>query len=691
MAYQFQPSFAAGELAPTLHSRVDLAKYAIGLEELTNCFVQSQGGVCNRPGLRLLGDAVSHAQRSRLVPFQFSVFQAYVLEFGHLTMRVWKDGGLVVYPVGHAQAGQAVAISTPYAEADLPLLSYAQSADVVYLAHRLHAPRKLSRADHHAWTLAVIPFLSSIAAPVISAIGQHAIPASPVVSIGYKVSAVSEAGEESLPSAPVAVNGPLENNWPAGAYLEPAWGAVPGAVKYRVYKNSGGIYGYAGTSQDLFWRDMNVKPSMGDTPQQATNPFNGPGNYPGCVTFYQQRLVWASTLNLPQTVWMSQTGNYESMGTSVPLKDDDSISWTIASREVNEIRSMASLRELVLLTSGSEWVMKPAGQDGAVTPTSIRADVQSVRGSAYVPPLVVGNSILHVQRGSKKVLDLTYSYEADGYPGRDLSILAQHLFDGHEIVEWAYQQNPNSIVWVVRDDGALLGLTYQKEHEVWAWHRHETDGAVESIACIPGAGQDDVYLVVRRTIGGQTRRYVERMEARRDDDAREAFFVDSGLTYRGSPATAMSGLSHLEGKTVSILADGYVHPQRVVADGSVTLDKAASIVHVGLPYVARVKTLRLEVQGTGGSTQGRKKLIKRVIMRVLRSIGALVGASESGQLDPIKFRAVEKYGDPMSLVTGDLEIRPPNAHDTRGQITIQAEDPLPFTMLSVSPEFEVYG
>lgn len=464
MAFKIQPSFSAGELAPALYARPDLAKFHVGCRTLLNFLVRPHGGVCNRPGTLFVGEVGDSTKRHRLVRFEFSTTQAYILVFGNLTMQVIKDRGFVTSGASRVQ------VTTPYTEAALPDLYFTQSADTLYIAHPSYAPRKLTRSSHTSWTLSTISFAPPISAPQSPTATVTGL-TSGTWNLNYKISAVTINGEEGEPSA--AATATYDGTWTAGGYVTVSWTApaTGTAQEYNVYKDVNGYYGWVGTVSGTSFKDNNITPSASNGPQQVRNPFSGAGEYPGVVSLHEQRTVWARSNNKPATFWGSRTGDYQNMNVSSPIKDDDAYSYTLAAREVNPINGMCSLRDLILLTGGAIW--KASGdQDKAITAKSIYVKPQTLFGSEGLPPIIVGDSILYVQRGGRVVRDLAYALDKDGYNGNDLSILSEHLFLNKSISEWTYAQNPYSIVWCVADDGGLYGLTYMKEHDVVGWHRH---------------------------------------------------------------------------------------------------------------------------------------------------------------------------------------------------------------------------
>ncbi|WP_334151655.1 hypothetical protein [Hyphomicrobium sp.] len=472
------------------------------------------------------------------------------------------------------------------------------------------------------------------------------------------------------------------------------WSAVTGAGRYVVYKEDNGVYGYIGGTSGLSFDDENIVADLSDTPQTARNPFTGSGNYPRCATFIEQRLGLASTNNDPQAVWLSQSANYENFGYSQPSKPSDAVTFRIRARQVNEVRSMLHMKGLMLLTSGAEWVVSGGSQSDAITPSAIKIDNQGYRGAARVQPIVVGNTVLFAQDRGCVVRDFSYQFADDAFVGKDLTILARHLFEDRNIKAWAYAQAPHSIAWVVLDDGSLVSLTYMKDHDVWAWTRHESgaDAFFEDVSVVAEGNDDVPYFVVRRTIDGQTKRYIERLHSRSFTKIEDAFFVDCGLTYTGDPATTISGLGHLEGEAVVALADGNVVRNLVVVDGTVTLPNPAAKVHVGLPMTATLETLNLDLgQLSGlGTVQGRQKSVSEVTLRVERTRGVFVGPydgdRDSEHLVEYKQRAAEEWGEAIKLYTGDIVITPQWDWNTNGRMFVKQFDPLPMTILAIMPD-----
>lgn len=665
-----QGDFTAGELAPSLAARVDLAKYTKGCRTLTNFLVQAHGGAVKRPGFVLLdalpGDAA-------LVPFVFSQEQAYCLVFGEKWLRVATPDGFILNG-----DGEIYQIPSPYTLAQAKQLSYVQSADVLFLAVHGVVPTKLMRLGHASWQFEAMVFTSPLPSPSSQAASRSGGDA--VTPYTYYVTAVNADGKESGLPAGVNVDGPASNNWVATASITVTWAAVQGAVEYRIYKASyGGRPGYVAETSNLSWTDRNVSPSTTEGAPVYDDPFPN-GDYPGAVCLYEQRLVFASSPNRPQTIWMSKSGDYGNFATYKPAAADTPIELTIASQEVSPANWLMPLRSLILGMGGMEWEIGPRG-DSAFSASNAKATPQSYWGSSLRRAIIIGNVILHVSASGRQVRSLQYEFAADSYNGSDLSIMAAHLLEAGRIVDWTYAKAPDSIVWAVREDGVLLGLTFQAEHQIAAWHKHTTQGRFKAVCAIPNGFEDALFAVVERN--GAL--YLERAAARYlSGDPTGAVFMDAALTYSGEPVTRLSGLDHLEGMEVGIFADGAVQPPRTVENGAVTLDNAASVVTVGLLYTADLETMPVEVVAQTGTSVAQKKQINAVNVLFRDSLGVKVGLSfDEAKMQAVKWRTTEPYGHPPAPYSGLKSVTVPSLADNIVTVCIRSDMPTPVTVLAL--------
>lgn len=510
----------------------------------------------------------------------------------------------------------------------------------------------------------------------------------------YVITTVDENGVESLKSTETSIT---TKSLSVVKGIRLSWNAVSGADYYRVYKdpsNNTNTYGWIGDTNTTSFDDYNIAPITSDAPPEDRQPFAGVGNKPSAVTYYQQRQVFANTTNEPQTVFTTQSTDYNSLRTSRPARDDDAVTFTIAGRQVNEIRHLIALDALIVLTSGGEW-RTTEGQDQVLVPSTVGVRIQTYNGSSRVPPVVINDTVVYVQEKGARIRDLNYAFTNDKYTGNDLSIMSEHLFEDHTIVEMSYSAEPYSILWCARSDGVLLGLTYQREHQVWGWHQHKTDGGFESVATITEDGRDAVYVIVNRTINGSTVRYVERLEKRITSASEDAFYVDSGLSYNGAPATVISGLDHLEGEEVTVLADGNEVTGHTVVSGQITLERAASKVHVGLPYTPVMELLDIDTASTTETLKGKEVSVSKVILEVEKSRGGFIGPKKddgtTGEMLEIKPRFDSDGYDSLALKDFKQEVFIQPQWSKGGGVRIEQRSPLPLAVLSVIPEVNIGG
>ena len=737
-------NFTGGELSPRLDGRNDLNKYSSGCKTLENMIIYPHGSAARRSGSRFVAEVKSSAAKTRLIPFEFSTTQTYMMEFGNQYIRFYKDNGqilegdktisgatqanpVVITATSHgysngdeisitsvagmtelnnkrylvankttntfeitnvdgtningtsftAYASGGVAnrvyeISTPYLTAELFDIKYAQSADVMYITHPNHEVEKLSRTGHTSWTLSDVDFTKG---PM-----QDANTTDTTLNPGQ--SAVG-TGISLVASAVTGINSGL--------------GFLSTDVGRFVFLHGGyaKITGVTDTTNATI-TIITALSSASATADWRLGSFSDTTGHPSSVTFFEQRLVFAGTSNEPQTLFFSRSGDYENMDANIggTIADDDAIIYTIASNQVNAIRFMTATRTLIVGTAGGEFTVSGGGTDVAITPTNILIKKQSNHGAANVDAISAGNATLFLQRAKRKIRELAYNFDVDGYLAPDMTILAEHITEGG-ITQMAYQQEPNQIVWMTRSDGELIGLTYQREQQVTAWHRQIFGGSFgsgnavcESVAVIPTDDTEyQVYVIVKRTINSITRRYVEYLNNFdfTETDNTTFNFLDSQLDYSGSATTTITGLEHLEGQTVSILADGSTHPDKTVSSGAITLDRSSTKVKVGLSYTSLLQTMRLDAGAANGTSQGKTKRIYDISLRLFESVGVEVGPDLSN-MERIPFRSsADDMDTAIPVFTGDKEIEFRGNYETDGFIFVRQTQPLPLTVLSLYP------
>ena len=731
-------NFTGGELSPRLDGRNDLAKYASGCKTLQNMIVYPHGSAARRSGTSFVAEVENSAEKTRLIPFEFSTTQTYILEFGNEYIRFYKDGGAILEAnktitgitqanpgvvsitahgysngdtivisgvVGMTQvngkrfkvanvntndfelqdidgvdvdttsftayasggvANRVYQIATTYETADLFQIKYAQSADVMYLCHPEYSVKKLSRTGHTSWTITEVDFTNG---PYLD---------DNITAVTLSSSAHTVGTGRTLTAS-------------AATFVSTDVGRL---VRFR--EGYGKITAFTSTTS-VTWTIIEDTNSGSASTDWGLGAFSDTTGYPSCVTFYEQRLVFAGTEAQPQTLYFSRSGDYENMfeNRGGTIADDDAIIYTIASNQVNAIRFLSATRTLIVGTVGGEFSVSGGGSDDPVTPTNILIKKQSNHGCANIDAIPVGNVTLFLQRAKRKIRELAYNFDVDGYVAPDMTILAEHISESG-VNEMSYQQEPNQIIWGVREDGQLIGLTYQREQQVVAWHRHIFGGAFstgnavcETIATIPTDDKEyQSWVIVKRTIDGVTRRYVEYLnQFDFDEDDDTSFnFLDSQLSYNGSATTTISNLDHLEGQVVSVLADGSTHPDRTVTNGSITLSRSSTKVKVGLPYTSILQTMRIDAGSQNGTSQAKTKRIYNITVRLYESIGVEVGPNLNN-MEEIPFRSsAQLMNQPIPVFTGDKEVEFRGNYETDGFIFVRQTQPLPLTVLSLYPE-----
>ena len=759
-------NFTAGELSPRLDGRNDLSKYPSGCKTLENFIVYPHGSAARRSGSQFISEVKTSSKKTRLIPFEFSTTQTYILEFGDQYIRVYKDKGQV------QSGGSAVEISTPYLEAELFDLKFAQSADVLYICHPNHEVEKLSRTSHTSWTLADVDFTKG---PMQDANTTTTTlnPGATAVGTGVSLAASATTGINSG-------SGFQSTDVCRFVFLHGGYAKITGVTD----------------TTNATIEILTTLSASTATENWRLGAFSDTTGHPSCVTFFEQRLVFAGTTNQPQTVFFSKSGDYENMDANIggTIADSDAIIYTIASNQVNAIRFMTATRTLIIGTAGGEFSVSGGGADVAITPTNILIKKQSNHGAANLDALAVGNVTLFMQRARRKMRELAYNFDVDGYIAPDMTILAEHITEGG-ITQMAYQQEPNQIIWLVRGDGELIGFTYQREQQVTAWHRHifggkfgeatitvtdfaniadntkivltKSDGTsttfnsatsatsgkfhttssnnqtatnlktlidadsdftatvstntvtiketapqatsfltmttgdttrlastdegkaiCESVAVIPTDDTEyEVYIIMKRTINGSTKRYIEVLNTFdfTETDNTTFNFLDSQLDYNGSAVTTISGLSHLEGQTVAILADGATHANKIVSSGEISLDRSATKVKVGLAYTSLLQTMRIDAGARDGTSQSKTKRIYEITIRLFESVGVEVGP-DLNNLERIPFRSSANAMDQgITPFTGDKEVEFRGNYETDGFVFVRQTQPLPLTILSLYP------
>ena len=711
----FFKSFSAGEISPEMFGRIDDTKYQQGAATMRNFVAKPQRPAVNRSGFKFVKEVKDSTKKTRLISFRFNIDQTMVIEMGNQYFRFHTQGATLNYPDGTAWSGSTdyvvgdiakysgtnyyaktastninpgthgnattywyalpadftYEIPSLYLEAELFDIQYVQSGDVLTLVHPNHAPAELRRLGATKWELKDISFTAPIAAPTSLQVEAY-IPSSSSTNTDtfeihtYVVTSMASDGiGESEPHVPVSVS---NNIFVTGAKNTIMWNPISTALRYRVYKEQAGLFGFIGeiepssttpsasvpyvsstsnnvhtitiTKTDhgfntgdfvdvtnvsgsiasgrfLVTRvsssqisyvtstnlgngnctiayvhqivDNNIAPDFSVTPPKYDSIFNGADNFPSAVSYYEQRRVFAGTNNEPQTIFMPRSGTESDMSFKLPIRDDDRIKFKVAAREANRIKHIVPLTQLLFMTEAAEWRVTSINSD-AITPSSVSVKPQSYIGSNTTQPVIVNNSMVYISSRGGHARELGYNWQANGFITGDLSIRAAHLFDDNDIVDMALAKSPTPIVWMVNTTGKLIGLTYVPEQAVGAWHQHDTDGLFESVTTVAEGLVDAVYCVVKRTINGNTKRFVERMGTRSFTNQRDSFFVDSGLTYDGTntntaKTVTITGSSYAANDTVTLAFPSSFSVFKLSNNSNTTdVDDAIVIVHNNVNY-----------------------------------------------------------------------------------------------------------
>lgn len=588
---------------------------------------------------------------------------------------------------------------TPYNATELLALDYSQSFDTIFLTHEFYQPAKMVRSDHDDWAHSVIAFGPSISVP--TGVGAVATVANTDSAnsgdsyfpqeYNYIVSAVNENGQESRGSATASATNDTElaRNYTTISWSAPAEGT---AQYYRIYKaHETGSFGFIGESESLSFVDDGFQPDYAEAPIEAYNPFDGEGNYPARCGFWEQRLWFGRTTNSPNGVFASRSADFENMDFARPQRENDSIAFSIATGESNLINSFIAMDRLLVGTSDNIFSLVGPNDDILVPNPPPGARRQIGRGTVLPKPLVIGEVAFYQPRVETGLRTIGFTFEIEGYRSSDVTIFAPHLFEQFRIIRMAYQAEPYSIIWVLRDDGALLAFTWEEEQQVWGWTEIDVGGTVLDVVSIPEGAENRVYLTVERTINGSTVRYIERLEQAKWSDYQLTSFLDCSKIYEfDTPATLVQGLAHLEGETVTVMMDGFV-TSLVVANGEITLPKAATKVIVGLPFEALIETMSLP-------DEPKRKITGEIYVELVDSFDVHAGRYDAeapeGEREEVELIATREEGEigaPI-LFTGQPEpIKPDQIVDRQAQVLIKQNSPYPMTVTAIHYGVESKG
>lgn len=496
-----QSSFNGGEVAPSIYAREGIAKYATSVKKAINFIPLLHGAMTRRPGFEFIQETKdSEADNDydcRLIGFEYNVLQAYIIEMADQFFRFYMDGGIIT------SGGSPYTLATPYTYDQLADIGFCQSADTLFLAHAEWHPRKLVRYAHNSWAISYVDFIN---------------PPWEDNEIGGTCDPDGTSGTVTVTFSNDVLNG---NATDIGNYIRFNDGSDDWTLRitnFSTTKICTAVY-------------INTAAANHDpTTDWSLCKWNATNGWPSIVTFDNDRLCWSGSPTYPQDIVMSKTGIYVDCGFSDPVVASDAIHITLGANKINAIKWMKSGRRLTIGTVGGEWILTGSDGTGFITGVSQGAIRMSFHGSSDVPPIESENYFIHCERNGKTIRDIIYEYDSDSFKSDILNLLATHLTEKYSIVSMAFQNSPNKTLWLARSDGAMLSLTYYKQHDIIGWARHTTDGFFENLAVIAGDGDDELWAIIKRSIDGSDVRYIERLKPFfQDDNTQDACFADSHL------------------------------------------------------------------------------------------------------------------------------------------------------------------
>lgn len=659
-----------GEVTPLVTSRSDTEFFKAAVRKLENFVCLRYGGFRRRSGTKYRGGAKLNGSAAVFIPFVFSSTQAYMLEFGHQYVRFWTPDGLRVM-----DGGSPYEIVSPYTAADVGRLQFAQNYDIMYLAHPSYAPRKLLRSGHTNWAFSQVDMLDgpylNINDTTTTATPSAAPTTGATITITMSATTGVNGGQGFLATdVGRAIRFQFNGNYSWGVITARSSATV---VSVLIREGNGGV------TPTITWR---------------LGAFSQTTGYPGSVSFTEGRLGWGRTNANPNGVGLSRSGLPETFS---PSDKDGTVvdshgTWYDINNGGEIVWMHESTSRLMIGTYTSLRTLGASSGDEVLTPRNIKQRLEQSTGVAHCRPAAIGSSIVHAGRYGRTIRDCFYDYNINAFAAPALSTLAEHMFKSG-VANLAYAQEPDTVLWGYTNDGNLFGTTFDREERVIGFHRHPmTNAVVESMAVVPDAAnkRDVVFLLVRRTINGNTVRYVETLEPLFDSDIMtksDAFFVDCGVTYSGSPVGTVTGLGHLEGQQVDILADGAVYPRQTVTSGSITLpnSRTAAKIHIGIPIYAYGETLTPVPEKSDGSMIGEKQRIVAVIANVFETLGLKLG-TPGFPLDLAQFTRAPSVpmGQSPPLYTGPAKAALEGSWDGQGYVSFACDQPLPATILSLN-------
>ena len=737
-------SFNTGQVSPYMESRVDYAKYGSCCRLLENMFVFTEGSAIRRSGTAYI--ATAKTDDPVLISFEYSVEDTYILECGNEYIRFYRNGGQIL------DGNDPYEIETVFDTNELRNIRYIQSSSTMYIVDGNDQPQKLTRSAHTSWTIEDVNITTGPFMPMSTA-DINIVPSDTDIGETITLTADSnifytghegalwkltqdrststltgelDANEVSL-SSPYFSGGynfTTSGTWEATVVLQRStnggltWEAALTPMDLNNFDNpaeteeDGAIYRVAMT--DYVSGTCTFTLIMGDSTQigivkivsvvdgneataivlselastsatknWAEGYWSDYRGWPRTVCSHQQRLVFGGSLSFPQTIWFGKANPDDSLNFTEGTLDTSAFTVTIPGQ--NPIQWLLSGDYLFMGTSGS--CGRYGEQNKAITPTSPSYSEQTKNGSANVNAIFAADSILYVERGASNVREFTYSLQVDKHVSNNLNVLSSDITKSG-IKTASYQNKPRPMLWCVLNDGNMATLTFQKDQEVIAWSLQTTSGYFKDVAVIPtNEDEDEVWVVVERDSG----QYIEQFKSMDwGEDVNDCWFVDSGLDYSGTATDTFAGLSHLDGETVSIYADGIVCPDVVVSSNSVAITNSASNVIIGLSYTSKLETVPifLDLQD-----RAMNKKITALDIDFYKTGYCEYGFGRNSKLTPIHFFDLDTpFTSRQPLYTSDFDFKTvsfPYGHRKKATIYLENSKPVPMTVRSIAVNVEM--
>ncbi|MGI9493083.1 MAG: hypothetical protein ACR2QF_11855 [Geminicoccaceae bacterium] len=734
-------SINAGEFSPLMAARSDFALYPNAAKTLENFLVLPQGGATRRPGTKFVAEAKASSGPYRLIPFERSADQAYVIEVGQGYFRFYTRQGQIEVS---GFPGTPYELATPYTSFDPYLLQYAQQADIMILVHPDFPPQQLTRIAEDNWTITEIefdfgPFLdenetattviaSSTTAPItltasaalwtvddVGALFALGAPEGTLVmqtwapgdaTIATSTLSVCEFEGRVYRATNVATTGNIAPTHTTGD-------ASDGAVTWRYIQT--GLYSLVRITAFTSTTSVDVEPvdsteilrfvTTAASTFWRSGAWSETNGYPRSVTLLDNRAWYGGTTAQPQTVWGSVVGRFEDFRlqgsvANDPITDDGAINATLQASQVSVILWLTTRGNIIAGTSNGPWTID-ASSGGVITPSNIIARRQSTLGCSIVPALEINSSLLFVPRDRRHLHDLRFDFDVDKFEAVDMTLLSDHIL-ASGVKQLAYQSQPLSTLWAMLDDGSLSTLAFNRAEEIRGWSRQVIAGDtmfVRSIATIPGDDQtgsedrDEVWLAVERRIDGATVTYVEFVQGEHEEteDIHDAWHLDAALQYIGVSTATITGLDHLEGETVAIWGDsGAIEADKIVSSGQITLDNAVTSAIVGLLTTCTYQPLAIDAGSPTGTALTKRQKFTEIRMLLYLTSGIEFSQEGTDKQNVYDLDRRILQSNPYTRLTGQYGVRLRDASWRHNpEPIIENSTPGPTTILGIVPFIDV--